>query len=53
MNRREQLTRKDKIKILTLLSAGVPVYEIQKRYKLKSAESVYRIKRMTIADLEN
>lgn len=51
MKRREQLTMKDKVKILTLLNGGMPVYEIQKRYHLKSAESVYRIKRLAVADL--
>ena len=49
--RREQLTKKDRIKILTLLNAGVPVYEIQKRFKLKSAESVYRIKRIEVSEV--
>lgn len=51
MKRREQLTTKDKTKILTLLSAGVPVYEIQRRFKLKSAESVHRIKRLKVEEV--
>jgi len=49
--RRDQLSKAEKIKILTLLNGGMPVYEIQKRYHLKSAESVYRIKRLAVADL--
>lgn len=51
MKRREQLTQKDKIKIISLYNGGMPVYKIQNRYNLKSAESVYRIIRMTPNEL--
>lgn len=49
--RRKRLTLEQKIKIISLLNSGVPVYRIMSRYKLKSYTTIARLKKLSIEDL--